>query len=39
MDMKKLFKILDVVVVLLLLIPVLIPQKIDPYMRDRKSVV
>ena len=32
MDMRKLFKILDVAVVLLLLIPVLIPQKIDQYM-------
>lgn len=32
MRKKTLFKILDILLILLFLIPVLIPQKIDPYM-------
>ena len=39
MDKKKLFKILDVVLILLFLIPVLIPQKIDPYMSIWTAII
>lgn len=39
MDKKKLFKILDVAVVLILLIPVLIPQKIDSYMSIWTAII
>ena len=39
MDKKKLFKILDVALILLLLIPVLIPQKIDPYMSIWSAII
>lgn len=38
-DKKKLFKILDVAVVLILLIPVLIPQKIDSYMSIWTAII
>lgn len=39
MDKKKLFKILDVALILLFLIPVLIPQKIDPYMSIWTAII
>ena len=39
MDKKKLFKILDVALILLLLIPVLIPKNIDPYMSSWSAII
>lgn len=39
MDKKKFFKILDVALILLFFIPVLIPQKIDPYMSIWTAII
>lgn len=39
MDKKKLFKLLDIVLMLIFFIPVLIPQKIDPYMSIWSAII
>lgn len=39
MDKKKLFKLLDIVLMLIFFIPVLIPQKIVPYMSIWTAII
>lgn len=39
MDNKKLFKILDILLILIFLVPVIIPQKIDPYMSIWSAII
>ena len=39
MDKKKLFKILDVALMLLFFVPVLIPEKFDPYISIWTSII
>lgn len=39
MDKKKLFKILDILLILIFLVPVIIPQKIDPYISVWTAII